>query len=130
MASNTSKARQILRSLAQGIHPDTHQVLPRNSIVNDIHVTRAIRTAIAALDEVQSRQDRRFQLPANVGLPWSDQEEQQLAELYRSPADIPAIADQLGRTVRGVETRLIRLGLMTADERAIDHGSPTVSPKT
>lgn len=130
MPSSVSKARKILRALAQGIHPETRQLLPRNSVVNDIDVTRAIQTAIAALDQVQSSQDRRFQLPANVGMPWSDQEEQQLSELYRSPADIPAIADQLRRTVRGVETRLIRLGLMTADERATHGSPPTLSPKT
>jgi hypothetical protein len=130
MASNTSKARKILWALAQGIHPETHQVLPRNSIVNDINVTRAIQIAIAALDQVQSRQDRRSKLPANVGLPWSDPEEQQLTDLYRSPADIPAIADRLQRTVRGVEARLVRLGLMSTVERTTDDRFSTHSNKT
>ena len=76
---------------------------------------RALLASVAALDAVQARTLRRAQLPAGVGKTWSDSEEQQLREEYQQDMPIPDIAARHSRTVRAIEARLGRMGLLRAE---------------
>ena len=111
------RARVILNSLVQGVHPKTGGELPENSIANEIDVSRAMVTAVLALDHMSARLTRRAQLPESVGKSWSGEEEQRLRDEFTAREPIQLIATKHGRTIRAIEARLEKLGLMTADQR-------------
>ena len=120
------RARLILDALVQGIHPKTGDELPEDSVANDIDVSRAMATAVLALDQMSARLARRAQLPESVGKAWTEEEQQRLRNEFTGNEPIQHIATKHGRTVRAIEVRLERLGLMTADQRvtAISFVSP------
>ena len=106
-------ARVVIQSLAQGVHPTSGKDLPKDSIVNEIEVTRALGTAVLAIDQVSARLARRAQLPESVGKPWTEEEERRLRVAFGRGERIPDIAAKHGRTVRAIEGRLEKLGLLT-----------------
>ena len=106
-------ARVVIQSLVQGVHPTSGKDLPRDSIVNEIEVTRALGTAVLAIDQVSARLARRAQLPESVGKAWTEEEERRLRAAFGRGERIPDIAAKHGRTVRAIEGRLEKLGLLT-----------------
>jgi DNA polymerase III delta subunit len=121
----------VLESLVQGLDPDTGDELPKEAVVNRIEVNRSMAIAVTAMEQVEARILRRAQLPQSVGKAWSEEEEQQLkSEFARSDA-IQAIATRHGRTIRAIEARLERLGLLRPDERTTSSsftGQPSRRP--
>jgi hypothetical protein len=115
--SQVQRARAILDSLVQGVHPKTGGTLPEDSIINEIDVSRAMVTAVIALDQMSARLARRAQLPESVGKAWTDGEEQRLKNEFRANEPIPLIASKHGRTIRAIESRLDKLGLLTIDQQ-------------
>ena len=111
------KARNVLHALIQGVDPDTGNELPSDTVLNRPDVLRALLASVAALDAVQARALRRAQLPPSVGKTWEDKEERKLREAYQQGMPIPEIAARHGRTVRAIEARLVKLGLLQEDER-------------
>jgi hypothetical protein len=73
--------------------------------------------AIEALNSVNARALRRAQLPESVGNPWSEAEERQLKAEFTGGELVPDIATKHGRTIRAIEARLERLGLLRTDQR-------------
>jgi transposase len=126
-----TKARKILHTLTQGFDPDTSKELPEDSIILRTGVFRALTTAIEVLNQSEARTKRREALPENVGMPWDADEERRLVAEFQSGETVDAIAPKHGRTIRAIEARLERLGLLTADQRTTNNsftGSP--SPKS
>lgn len=111
------RARVILSSLVQGLHPKTGGELPKDSVVNDIEVNRAMATAVLALDQMSARLARRAQLPEGVGKAWTEEEEGRLKAEFTGDEPISLIATKHERTIRAIEARLEKLGLLTADQR-------------
>lgn len=114
------KARGIFDWLQQGSNPHTHEQLPRDSIVNDIDVNRAIGTAIMAIDQLKNRLARRALLPKGVGKSWTEEEEETLRREFANGMDADKIAIAHSRTLRAIETRAVKLGLMKSTGRIID----------
>lgn len=112
------RARGILESLVQGTHPKTGDELPKDSVANEIEVSRAMATAVLALDQMSVRLARRAQLPESVGKAWTEEEEQRLRNEFGGPGSIPDIAAKHRRTIRAIEARLEKLGLLRLDQRA------------
>lgn len=122
------KARVVLQSLVHGLNPVTGDELPKGGIVNNIEVNRAMSTAVMALDQMMARLTRREMLPEKVGKGWTEEEEQQLRDEFSCSEPLPLIATKHGRTIRAIEARLERLGLLTADQRTTNNsfvGTPT-----
>jgi len=115
--SNYKVAAEIIKKLIEGNDPVTGEALQRDSVLNRADVLRALLTASVALEEGVARAARRAQLPGNVGKSWTKDEEATLIAAYKSHESLPAIATRHGRTLRSIEARLERLGLMTAAER-------------
>jgi hypothetical protein len=112
------RARTILDSLVHGVHPRTGDELSQDSVINEIEVTRAMATAVLALDQMSVRLARRAQLPRSVGKSWTEAEEQRLKDEFTRGETPASIAASHGRTVRAIEARLLKLGLLTfSDER-------------
>jgi hypothetical protein len=117
LKSQFQKARVVLQSLVQGLHPESGAELPKEDIVNNIEVNRAMCTAVMALDQMTARLTRRAMLPDKVGKAWTEEEEQRLKNEFNRNEPLPLIATTHGRTVRAIEARLERLGLLMADQR-------------
>ena len=115
------KARGMFDWLQQGFNPHTHEELPRDSIVNDIDVNRAIGTAIMAIDLLRDRLARRALLPKSVGKSWTEEEEQLLRSEFSRGMDADKIAKAHNRTLRAIETRAVKLGLMKSNDRITDN---------
>ena len=112
-----SKARQILQALVQGIDPLTGEELAAGTVLQHADVLRALLAGVGALEQMAARAQRRAQLPGNVGRPWSLDEEHVLATEFQGGQSLAEIAAKHGRTLRAIEARLERLGLLTPDQR-------------
>jgi DNA-binding NarL/FixJ family response regulator len=115
-----AQATQVLKALVQGVDPLTGEELIGNAVLQRAEVLRALLEGISALQSNSARQARRASLPANVGAPWSTEDEQKLIACYQKGESVALIAKTLGRTLRAIESRLERLGLLTGDQRVTD----------
>ena len=101
-------ARQIIDTLAQGIHPVTGQVMPEDSPYNAPPVIRALFAVSRALEETIKRPRA-----PNAGKPWTLQDDQDLEGRFKPGMDLRPLAQDLGRTLFAVEARLVKLGKLT-----------------
>jgi hypothetical protein len=116
------RARQILQSLIQGVDPVTGEELPRETVLQHAEVLRALLAGLSALELTAARAQRRAQLPDNVGQAWTTDEESRLVAEFRSGESPVAMAHKHGRTLRAIEARLEKLGLITAEQRTTSGG--------
>jgi hypothetical protein len=111
------RARKILQSLVEGVDPATGVELDPGTVLQRADVLRALLAGVSALDQVSARAQRRAQLPDNVGRPWTADEERALVTAFQSGDALIDVAARHRRTLRAIEARLERLGLLTADQR-------------
>lgn len=123
------RARLILQSLVHWLNPMTGDELPKGDMVNNIEVNRAMSTAVMALDQMMARLIRRDALPEKVGKSWTEEEERQLRDAFSRSEPLSDIAAKHGRTLRAIEARLERLGLLAAGQRVTDNSFFTSPPK-
>jgi hypothetical protein len=119
------RAREILQALVQGIDPMTGEELPSGTIIQHADVLRALLAGVTALEQTVARSQRRAQLPGNVGRAWTKDEEATLIKAFKSDEPLPDIAARHGRTLRAIEARLERLGLLTAEQRSTNNSFVT-----
>ena len=111
-------ARQIIDTLAQGIHPLTGEAMPEDSPYNAPPVIRALHAVSRALEgdaEPASASSRpRRQPPPNAGKAWTSQEDAALETAFDAGIALKQMAQELGRTPFAVEQRLVKLGKVAA----------------
>ena len=108
-------ARQIIDTLAQGVHPVTGEVMPDDSPYNAPPVIRALVAASRALEGKRPAPAQRTERvarvqPSNQGKPWSPEDDARLEAAYAAGADLKLVAQELGRSHFGIESRLVKLG--------------------
>ena len=103
-------ARQIIDTLAQGIHPVTGEVMPEDSPYNAPPVIRALFAVSQALDGASAASKPRRELPPNAGKPWAPHEDGKLESAFAAGIQVGQIAPELGRTAWAIEARLVKLG--------------------
>jgi hypothetical protein len=101
-------ARQIIDTLAQGIHPVTGEAMPADSPYNEPPVIRALFAVSRALSGKPPSAARK--LPANAGKPWDPEEDARLDAAFAGGAELKQLAGDFGRTPFAVESRLVKLG--------------------
>lgn len=111
------RARQILRSLVQGVDPFSGQELAAGTVLQHADVLRALLAGVVALEQGAARASRRAQLPKNIGRAWSAEEQSALIDAFQGGEILADVAIRHGRTLRAIEARLEKLGLITSDER-------------
>ena len=111
------KARQILQALIQGVDPFNGEELSAATVLQQADVLRALLVGVAALEQGAARSARRAQLPSNVGRPWTQEEELALIEELQAQTSLQEIAAKHSRTLRAIEVRLQKVGLITAAQR-------------
>lgn len=122
------RARKILQSLVEGVDPITGAELEAGTVLQQAEVLRALLAGVTALEQVSARAQRRAQLPDNVGQAWSEDEERRLVTAFQAGDPLVEIAARHRRTLRAIEARLERLGLLSAEQRTTNNsftGSPT-----
>src|SRR5438045_5050915 len=77
------EALTIVRKLADGVHPETGEVLQEDCLYNHPHAVRALHRAIGALEFQDERERAKRFLPGNAGKAWSNQEDAQICEELR-----------------------------------------------
>jgi len=124
------RARQILQALVQGVDPFSGEELPPAPVLQQAEVLRALLAGIAALEQGAARALRRAQLPQNIGRAWTDEEQAALVEAFRSGEPLADVAARHGRTLRAIEARLEKIGLIAAGERMTrDRFGPQSAPE-
>ena len=111
------RARQILQALIQGVDPFSGEELPEGTVLQRADVLRALLAGVSSLEQDAARASRRASLPRNIGRTWSAKEQAQLTEAFQSGDSVADIAAKHGRTVRAIEARLEKMGLISAAER-------------
>jgi hypothetical protein len=104
------EALKIIESLANGVDPETGEILPTQSIFNNPQIIRALFVAGKALDKAAKHAERNNSLPHKAGRPWSEEEDKELIALFDVGTQSKVIAEKHARTQGAVAARLIRLG--------------------
>lgn len=118
----TTEPKSILKSLIEGRDPGSGDQLPPECVVHRPAVLRALLAGFDALDQTAARAQRRAQLPGNVGNAWTTDEESRLVSAFRSGESPADLARKHERTLRAIEARLEKLGLITAEQRTTRGG--------
>jgi catalase (peroxidase I) len=124
------RARQILQALVQGVDPFNGKDLPPGTVLQQAEVLRALLAGVAALEQNAARASRRAQLPQNIGRPWTEEEHGNLIDSFQTGEPLADIAARHGRTLRAIEARLEKLGLLSAAQRTTrDRFEPREPPE-
>ena len=101
------EAIKMIRALADGLHPETGEILPKDSVCCAPPCVRALNRAVTALIAQQEREKNR---PQNAYKSWSRAEDEQVCEELRLGNDFNQIAKAHNRSVPAIVARLIKLG--------------------
>ncbi|MGZ8227620.1 MAG: hypothetical protein ACXWT3_13440 [Methylococcaceae bacterium] len=104
------EAKKIIDALANGIDPETGEILPDQSTFNSPQVIRALFVAVKALDRESKRTERNNALPDNAGRSWSEVEDNELLAAFDAGTSIKEISAKHSRTQGAIAARLVRLG--------------------
>ncbi|MDJ0986141.1 MAG: hypothetical protein QNJ26_11400 [Desulfobacterales bacterium] len=113
-----SKAIDIIKLLADGVHPMTGEQLDKNHVINEPDVIRALNLAVEALVSEDEKIRRQSNLPKRVGKPWSEQEDKALIKAFDSGISLSDLVDKHQRTRGAIRTRLVRLGKIDPNDRS------------
>jgi hypothetical protein len=108
------EALTIMRKLADGIHPETGEILSSDCVYNHPQAVRALHRAVVALELQGERERAKKFLPINAGKPWSDQEDTQICDELRRGMSFEHIARTHSRTNGSIVARLVKLGRISA----------------
>jgi hypothetical protein len=122
----TTEARVIVKTLAQGIDPTTGEVFPPNSPYNDPRIIRALfkvhelawppgRSKLSVDERRQRNIDRG--LPRNAGLPWSEEDREAVASGFKNGKTIREMATSFERSLTAINSELIRQELISPEYR-------------
>ena len=107
--------------MADGIDPETGEILPEDSVCNQPEVIRALHFALDCLSHQKQRRNTSI-FYVNQGKAWTAEEESLLTRLFRKGESNAQIQMELQRSESAVSARLVRLGLIEhrEDYRARD----------
>ncbi|HXZ40995.1 MAG TPA: hypothetical protein VEG68_09650 [Terriglobales bacterium] len=107
------QAVNVIRALANGVHPESGAALEENSICRTPDAIKALNRALAALVAQQEREKKR---PRNAGKNWSHEEDAQICEELRQGIDFNQIAKTHNRSLAAILARLVKLGKITPEK--------------
>jgi len=119
-------SRNIVKTLAQGVHPSTGEVFPPDSPYNDPEVIRALFSVLDFVKQAKkprmSIEERRRQnldigRPMNSGLPWTDEDRTIVSSGFQDGLTIEKLAAKLGRSSASIVAEVIRQDLVPPNLR-------------
>lgn len=110
----SAQALAVVRSLANGVDPESGEVFPAESAYQRPQTVRALYEAATALERVERFERRKAQMPAKTGEPWSEDEDRKLLAAFDAGKALQDLAAAHERTMGGVRARLIKYGRINA----------------
>lgn len=104
------QALAVIRSLANGVDPESGEVFPAESTYQRPQTVRALYEAAYALERMERFERRKAQLPAKTGLPWSEDEDRRLLAAFDAGRALQELAAGHERTMGAVRARLLKYG--------------------
>lgn len=114
MSMEQAQALAIVRSLANGVDPESGEVFPAGGAYQRADTVRALFAAAQAMERVEQFERRRQQLPPKTGQPWSEDEDRKLLAAFDAGSGLVELAAAHERTQTGVRARLVKYGRLAA----------------
>ena len=120
------ESRNIVKTLAEGIHPITGEVFPPESLYNDPEVIRALFSVLEFVKQTKrprkSIEERRMEnlevgRPGNSGLPWTEDDRALVRSGFQGGTAIERLAAKLERSSAAIVAEVIRQDLVPPDLR-------------
>jgi hypothetical protein len=111
---DAGQALSVVRSLANGIDPESGEVFPSESAYQRPQVVRALYEAATALERIERFERRKSQLPQKTGEPWSEDEDRKLLAAFDAGRALQELAAAHERTMGAVRARLLKYGRINA----------------
>jgi hypothetical protein len=121
-----NESRNIVKTLAQGVHPTTGEVFPPESPYNDPEVIRALFAILECVKQLRrpgkSLDERRREnvevgRPVNSGLPWTEEDRAVVKSGFQEGMTIEKLAATLGRSSGSIVAEVIRQDLVPPNLR-------------
>ena len=109
-----SQALAVVRSLANGVDPESGEIFPPESAYQRPQIVRALYEAAAALERIERFDRRRQQMPPKTGEPWTEEEDRKLLAAFDAGRALQELAAQHERTMGAVRARLLKYGRINA----------------
>jgi hypothetical protein len=109
-----TQALAVVRSLANGVDPETGEVFPTESAYQRPLVVRALYEAAAALERMERFERRKAQMPAKTGEAWTEDEDRKLLAGFDAGRALQELAAAHERTMGAVRARLLKYGRINA----------------
>lgn len=119
-----NEAKLIIETLANGIDPETGEVLPVQGVFNQPQVIRALFIATKALHHLSTQENRDKTVLENAGKPWSPSEDSELLRRFDAGLSVKALALSHGRSNGAIASRLVRLGRIMDNRAEVDERAP------
>jgi hypothetical protein len=113
-AMEQAQALAVVRSLANGVDPESGEVFPADSTYQRPLVVRALYEAAAALERMERFERRKAQMPAKTGEPWTEDEDRKLLSGFDAGRALQELAAAHERTMGAVRARLLKYGRINA----------------
>jgi hypothetical protein len=111
---DAAQALSIVRSLANGVDPESGEVFPVGSACQKPIIVRALYEAASALEKLERFERRKSQMPLKTGEPWSEDEDRRLLTQFDAGKGLQEIAAAHERTMGAVRARLLKYGRINA----------------
>jgi hypothetical protein len=111
---DATQALAVVRSLANGVDPESGEIFPAQSAYQRPQVVRALYEAATALERIERFDRRKSQMPQKTGEPWSEDEDRRLLAAFDAGRALQELAAAHERTMGAVRARLLKYGRINA----------------
>ena len=111
---NATQALAVVRSLANGVDPESGEIFPPESAYQRPAVVRALYEAATAMERIERFERRKAQMPAKTGEPWSEDEDRRLLAAFDAGKALQELASAHERTMGAIRARLLKYGRINA----------------
>ena len=111
---NQTEALSVVRSLANGVDPESGEVFAADSVYQRAQTVRALYAAAEALEKSERFERRKQQLPPKTGEPWTEEEDRNLLASFDAGHALGDLAVAHQRTQTGIRARLVKYGRLAA----------------
>jgi len=111
---DSAQALAVVRSLANGVDPESGEIFPAESAYQRPQIVRALYEAANALERIDRFDRRRSQMPPKTGEPWTEDEDRRLLAAFDAGRALQELAASHERTMGAVRARLLKYGRINA----------------
>src|SRR3979490_2105264 len=108
------QALAVVRSLANGVDPESGEVFPAESSYQRPLVVRALYEAATALERMGRLERGKAQMPPKTGEPWTEEEDRKLLAAFDAGRALQELGAAHQRTMGAVRARLLKYGRINA----------------